>query len=86
MKADELASYILELKRDQPYNVTVSLHALQGNTDLFIKACGRNDECFDMFDEFKKFNKDDKTSGYMAFSNIEGNDAISFEHNEQTCV
>lgn len=84
LKSDELSAYIFELRRDQPERVKIVLNALQGNTDLYLRKCDKNDNCMISADLINPQNfKNDKQ--FLHYSQSEGNDIISFEHSEATC-
>lgn len=40
-----MSAYIFELDKNKPSKVIITLSALQGNTDLYVRKCGKNDEC-----------------------------------------
>ncbi|KRX03633.1 hypothetical protein PPERSA_04185 [Pseudocohnilembus persalinus] len=84
LKQDELMSFVLDLNRDKKFNVTILLNALKGNTDIYVKKCVGNFDCTftaSQLDE-QKFESDENT---IAYSQMEGNDIINFEHSEKTC-
>lgn len=83
IRKKENMNYFLLLQSNKNLNITISLHASQGDPDLFFRECKSDDteECF--FDISALDNK--KNEYKMVSSQNIGDDIIHFDHEGKNC-
>lgn len=83
IRKKENMNYFLLLQSNKNLNITISLHASQGDPDLFFREC-KSDDSDECFFDISSFNNNKNEYKTVSSQNI-GDDIIHFNHEGKNC-